>query len=56
MNPLVMPFSLFLETMRAMKIIERKQIIKEEEEKLFAEVNILKTLDHPNILKIFELY
>lgn len=39
-----------------MKIIKKKNIIKEEEDKLFAEMNILKKLDHPNILKLYELY
>jgi len=39
-----------------MKTIKKSSIIKEEEEKLFSEMNILKTLDHPNILKLFELF
>jgi len=41
---------------RAMKIIKKNFIIKEEEERLFSEMNILKKLDHPNILTLFELY
>ena len=41
---------------RAMKSIKKKSILKEEEERMFAEMNILKDLDHPNILKLFELY
>jgi calcium-dependent protein kinase len=41
---------------RAMKAIKKKAIIKEEEEKLFAEVNILKELDHPNIVRLYEMY
>lgn len=42
--------------MRAMKSIKKSAIIKEEEERLFSEMNILKNLDHPNILKLYELY
>jgi len=41
---------------RAMKTIKKTSIIKEEEEKLFSEMNILRTLDHPNIIKLFELF
>lgn len=33
-----------------MKCIQKNNIIKEEEEKMFAEVNILKSLNHPNII------
>lgn len=39
-----------------MKSIKKKSILKEEEERMFAEMNILKDLDHPNILKLYELY
>ena len=39
-----------------MKSIKKKSILKEDEERMFAEMNILKDLDHPNILKLFELY
>lgn len=35
---------------RAMKSIKKNNIIKEEEEKMFAEVNILSSLTHPNII------
>lgn len=41
---------------RAMKSIKKKSILKEEEERMFAEMNILRDLDHPNILKLYELY
>ena len=42
---------------RAMKIVEKKtKHSKEEEEKILNEENILKTIDHPNIVKIFEFY
>eukprot|EP00330_Aristerostoma_sp_ATCC50986_P006776 CAMPEP_0114597122 /NCGR_PEP_ID=MMETSP0125-20121206/19359_1 /TAXON_ID=485358 ORGANISM="Aristerostoma sp., Strain ATCC 50986" /NCGR_SAMPLE_ID=MMETSP0125 /ASSEMBLY_ACC=CAM_ASM_000245 /LENGTH=62 /DNA_ID=CAMNT_0001801271 /DNA_START=434 /DNA_END=622 /DNA_ORIENTATION=- len=39
-----------------MKAIKKKAVVKEEEEKLFAEVSLLKGLDHPNIVKLYELY
>lgn len=39
-----------------MKSIKKSAVIKEDEEKLFSEMNILKNLDHPNILKLYELY
>ena len=43
---------------RAMKIIDktRMKLGSEEEEQLINEINILKTLDHPNIMKVFEYY
>lgn len=41
---------------RAMKTIKKSSIIKEEEQKLFSEMNILKKLDHPNILRLIELF
>ena len=39
-----------------MKQIKKSELIKEEEQKLFAEMNILKNLDHPHIVKLYELY
>lgn len=41
---------------RAMKSIKKKLVKKTDEEKLFAEVSILRELDHPNILKLYELF
>ena len=43
---------------RAMKIIhkERIQLGSEEEQDLINEINIVKTLDHPNIMKVFEYF
>jgi calcium-dependent protein kinase len=41
---------------RAMKTLKKSSLIKEEEEKLFSEMNVLKNLDHPNILKLIELF
>ena len=43
--------------MRAMKIIKKEEHYSEEDEKeVINEVNILKTMDHPNIVKLFEFY
>ena len=45
-----------LNTNFAMKIIEKADNDAKEEENLMNEINILRKLDHPNILKIFEFY
>lgn len=42
--------------MRAIKIIDKAYQSKEEQEKLINEVQILRTIDHPNIIKVFEFY
>lgn len=39
-----------------MKSIRKTNIDKQDEEKMFSEMNVLKNLDHPNILKLYELY
>jgi calcium-dependent protein kinase len=42
---------------RAVKIINKKDLTSnKKEEKLMQEIEILKTLDHPNILKLYESY
>lgn len=41
---------------RAMKKIKKKAIMKEEEDAMISEVKVMKELDHPNIVKVFELY
>lgn len=41
---------------RAMKSIMKDSVIKDEEQSLFNELAILKEADHPNILKLHELY
>ena len=45
------------DSVRAMKIINKSASCSAEDDKeIFNEINILRTLDHPNILKIFEFY
>ena len=45
------------ESIRAMKIINKSATCTEEEElEIINEINILRAMDHPNILKIFEFY
>lgn len=39
---------------RAVKIIVKSSATKEEQERLINEVNVLKDLDHPNIIRIYE--
>ena len=41
---------------RAMKKIKKNNELDLTEEELFNEINILKKIDHPNIIKIFEFY
>ena len=42
---------------RAMKVISKGDNCNDEDDKeITNEINILRTLDHPNILKIFEFY
>ncbi|KAM3131260.1 hypothetical protein pb186bvf_016578 [Paramecium bursaria] len=44
------------QTKRAMKQMNKSGIIVENQKQLFSELDILKTLDHPNIIKIHELF
>ena len=41
---------------RCVKKIPKKDLADEDQKKLIQEVTILKTLDHPNILKVIEFY
>jgi len=41
---------------RAIKKLAKKKLLHEEEQTLLSEMTILKHLDHPNILNIFELF
>lgn len=42
--------------LRAVKIINKKSLAKEEKERLLGEISILRNLDHPNILKLYEFF
>ena len=44
------------ETVRAMKIISKEYIVEGQSQKLMDEIQILKKLEHPNIMKIYEYY
>ncbi len=39
-----------------MKIVWKDKMNKKEYERFFTEIGILKTLDHPNIVNIYEVY
>jgi calcium-dependent protein kinase len=43
-----------LEAHRAIKLIKREKI--KNFQRFINEVNALKTLDHPNVIKLFEIY
>lgn len=42
--------------LRAVKIINKKFLEENERQKLLSEISILKKLDHPNILKLYEFF
>ena len=44
------------EMVRAMKILRKKDLFKDEEKELCDEIELLRNLDHPNILKLFEFF
>lgn len=41
---------------RAAKKIKKAELTVKEQERLFNEVSILQSLDHPNIIKLYEVY
>jgi len=41
---------------RAVKIIRKESMSPEEEQSFKYEINILKKLDHPNIIKLYEIF
>ena len=42
--------------LRAVKIINKKYLERTQEEQLLSEISILKQMDHPNILKLYEFF
>lgn len=42
--------------MRAVKIVKQERLVPSEKELLTHEIELLKRLDHPNILKLFEVF
>ena len=42
--------------LRAVKIINKKYLEENDHKKLLSEISILKQLDHPNILKLYEFF
>ena len=49
-------FFFFKGIVRAMKTIKKNSLILEEEKKIFSELVILKGLDHPHVVKLYELF
>jgi calcium-dependent protein kinase len=41
---------------RAVKVLEKMAIEESEQDRFFSEINILKMMDHPNIVKLYEVY
>jgi len=41
---------------RAVKVIKKEILVGKEKLKFFHEMDILKKLDHPNIIKIYEVF
>ena len=39
---------------RAIKVVDKSTVNKEEEADILSEIEVLKQLDHPNIMKIYE--
>jgi len=42
--------------LRAMKVLKKDEVSKEFKKSLLNEIDILKQLDHPNIVKLYEFY
>ncbi len=41
---------------RAVKILKKNFLKEEEQKRFFHEIEILKKMDHPNIVRLFEVY
>ena len=44
------------DAIKAMKIIKKSELEEDNEKEIINEINVLRKMDHPNILKIFEFY
>ncbi len=42
--------------LRALKVVNKSSLNEERQKKLINEISILKRLDHPNILKLYEFF
>lgn len=42
--------------LRAVKVINKKYLVESEKQKLLNEIDVLRQLDHPNILKLYEFF
>lgn len=49
-------YSKSLKVFRAMKCIQKKRLKEGANENLLKEFHLLKSIDHPNILRLYELY
>ena len=41
---------------RAVKVISKQSMSEHEQQTLYNEINILKNLDHPNVVKVYEYF
>ena len=41
---------------RAVKVLRKNNMDEDEKRMLFNEINILKEIDHPNIIKMYEFF
>ena len=41
---------------RAVKVIAKQSMSEHEQQTLYNEINILKSLDHPNVVKVYEYF
>ena len=41
---------------RAVKVLAKKNLDDDEKRMLFNEINLLKDIDHPNIIKMYEFF
>lgn len=41
---------------RAIKVIKKESLGKDQKDSVFAELELLKKMDHPNIIKLYEVF